>query len=347
MAKAKKSDESEKDDKPVKELDPVKVKQMMAEKLTKESGGEVYYVGGQVKMKNIEWLDSGSPMINLMLSGDINCGYPRGRIVELIGAESGGKTTLAIMAIIERQKTHPEEMFGIIDAEHAFNLSYNKQLGLKDENLFVSQPDNGEQGLSVAESMIENGFSIVVIDSIAALTPTKEIEGDMGDPTMANQARLINQAMRKLTGIVNKNNTVLILINQWREKIGVTFGSPRTPVGGNAIKFFASMRIDITRGTQLKHKEVVYGNTMKLNLFKSKVSTPFSKTEVNLIYGQGFDMVSEYVSIAKDMDIIKNAGSWFSYGDTKLGQGFDNVCEIVRDNPELLEEIKSKIEQSC
>lgn len=325
----------------------LKKNQEIAEAISKKTCGDVFYMDSPVKMKGISWIDSGSPKMNIMLSGNVLNGYPMGRIIELIGYESSGKTTMAMQSIIKRQQTHPNEMFGIIDAEHALDVQYHKKLGLKDKNLFVCQPDYGEQGLSVVEEMIDHGFSIIVVDSVSALTTKAELEGDIGDKSMALQARMMSQALRMLAGKVNTKNTVLIFINQWREQIktGPGYGgSSKVPTGGNALKFYASQRIDLTRSSILKIGDgPPYGNKVKARLFKSKVSNPFTETEFNIIYGYGIDSVAEYVDIAVDMGVIKQSGSWYSYGETKLGQGLANVLSLIRDNVELLDEIKSKL----
>lgn len=320
----------------------VKSNQKIADTITKDTGGVVFYAGGMAKMKGIEWIDSGSPKFNMMLSGSIHNGYPRGRMIELIGHESGGKTTMAMIALIKRQQSHPNEKFGMIDSEHAFDMNYYKKFGLKEDSLFICQPDNGEEALSVAEGMIDNGFSIVIIDSVASLVPKAELEGDIGDSHMALQARMMSQALRILTGKINNSNTLVIFINQWRQKIG-GYGDSRVAPGGNSLKFYASQRVDLSRGLSLKNGEIIYGNTIKSRLIKSKVSNPFTTSEINLIYGFGIDVIPEVVEIASEAGVITKSGSWYSYGDTKLGQGVEAASSILRDNPELLEEIKSKI----
>ena len=273
-------------------------------------------------------------------------GYPKGRIIEIFGPESSGKTTLTLHAIAEAQKMGGTAAF--IDAEHAFDSIYAKKLGINLDELLVSQPDNGEQALEIADSLIRSGaIDIVVIDSVAALTPKAEIEGDMGDSKMGLHARLMSQALRKLTGTINKTNCTVIFINQLREKIGVMFGSPETTTGGNALKFYASVRIDIRKsGSPIKNGEEAIGSHVKVKIVKNKVAPPFRQAEFDIMYGEGVSKVGEILDTAVDLDIIKKSGSWFSYGDTKLGQGRDAVKDIIKDNPELTEELENKVKEA-
>lgn len=269
-------------------------------------------------------------------------GYPKGRVVEIFGPESSGKTTLTIHAIAEAQKAGGIAAF--IDAEHAFDRFYAQKLGVDVENLLISQPDNGEQALEIADHLIRSGaIDIIVIDSVAALTPKAEIEGEMGDSRMGLQARLMSQALRKLTANINKTNTCCVFINQLREKIGVMFGNPETTTGGNALKFYASTRVDIRKISQLKEGEEVTGNRVRVKIVKNKLAPPFRKAEFDLLYGEGISKTGEIIDMGVDFEIIKKAGSWFSYGDTRLGQGRDAVKALLLDNPELAEEIEGKI----
>ena len=269
-------------------------------------------------------------------------GLPKGRIIEIYGPESSGKTTLAIHAIAEAQKAGGIAAF--IDAEHAFDRFYAEKLGVDIENLLISQPDNGEQALEIAEQLIRSSaIDIIVIDSVAALTPKAEIEGDMGDSRMGLQARLMSQALRKLTAAINKTNTTCIFINQLREKIGVMFGNPETTTGGNALKFYASVRIDIRRASQLKDGDEVIGSQVRVKVVKNKVAPPFRKAEFDVMFGQGISKDGEIVDLGVDKGIIKKSGSWFSYGDTKLGQGRDAAKKTIADNPELAEELEGLI----
>jgi recombination protein RecA len=269
-------------------------------------------------------------------------GYPRGRVIEIYGPESSGKTTLAIHAIAEAQKAGGIAAF--IDAEHAFDRFYAKKLGVDIENLYISQPDNGEQALEIADHLIRSGaIDIIVIDSVAALTPKSEIEGEMGDSKMGLQARLMSQALRKLTANINRTQTTCFFINQLREKIGVMFGNPETTTGGNALKFYASVRLDIRRIGQLKEGEEVQGNRTRVKVVKNKLAPPFRKVEFDILYGQGISKTGELIDLGVDLGILKKSGSWFSYGETRLGQGRDAVKNLLRDNPELSEEIEGKI----
>jgi recombination protein RecA len=271
-------------------------------------------------------------------------GYPKGRIIEIFGPESSGKTTLTLHAIAEAQKAGGIAAF--VDAEHAFDRFYAEKLGVDIDNLIISQPDNGEQALEIAESLIRSGaVDIVVIDSVAALTPKSEIEGDMGDSKMGLHARLMSQALRKLTATISKTNCTVFFINQLREKIGVMFGNPETTTGGNALKFYASIRIDIRRSSQIKDGENVLGNRTKVKIVKNKVAPPFKTAEFDIMYGEGVSKTGEILDLAVEFEVIKKSGSWFSYGDTKLGQGRDAVKNLIKDNPELADELEVKIKQ--
>jgi recombination protein RecA len=269
-------------------------------------------------------------------------GVPKGRVVEIFGPESSGKTTLALHIVAEAQKNGGIAAF--IDAEHAFDPTYAEQLGVDIENLLISQPDNGEQALEIADSLIRSSaIDVVVIDSVAALTPRSEIEGEMGDSKMGLQARLMSQALRKLTANISKTGTVCIFINQLREKIGVMFGNPETTTGGNALKFYSSVRLDIRRISQIKDADNVTGNRTRVKVVKNKVAPPFRKAEFDLVYGEGISKVGEIIDLGVDFGIINKSGSWFSYGDTKLGQGRDAVKNLLKDNPDLVEELEAKI----
>jgi recombination protein RecA len=269
-------------------------------------------------------------------------GFPKGRVVEIYGPESSGKTTLAIHAVAEAQKNGG--IAAIIDAEHAFDQFYAKNLGVDIDNLLISQPDNGEQALEIADNLIRSGaIDILVIDSVAALTPKAEIEGEMGDNQMGLQARLMSKALRKLTGSISKANTCCIFINQLREKIGVMFGNPETTTGGNALKFYSSVRIDIRRSSAIKNADKIIGNRTRVKVVKNKVAPPFQQAEFDIMYGEGISKTGEIIDLGVEMNIINKSGSWYSYGDTKLGQGRDAVKEILLDNPELSEELENKI----
>ncbi len=308
-------------------------------KIEKDYGkGSIMMLGSQ-PVEEIPVIKSGSIALDIALGVG---GYPRGRVVEIYGPEASGKTTLAIHAIAEAQKAGGIAAF--IDAEHAFDRAYSEKLGVDVENLIISQPDNGEQALEIADNLIRSGaIDIIVIDSVAALTPRAEIEGEMGDSKMGLQARLMSQALRKLTASINKTNTCCIFINQLREKIGILFGNPETTTGGNALKFYSSIRIDIRRSGQLKDSDDVTGSRTKVKVVKNKVAPPFKKAEFDIIYGKGISRVGEIIDLGVDLEIIKKSGSWFSYGETKLGQGRDSVKTILEDNPELMEEIENKI----
>jgi recombination protein RecA len=269
-------------------------------------------------------------------------GYPKGRVIEIYGPESSGKTTLTLHAIAESQKAGGIAAF--IDAEHAFDRNYAQKLGVDIENLIISQPDNGEQALEIAENLIRSGaIDIVVIDSVAALTPKSEIEGEMGDSKMGLHARLMSQALRKLTATISKTHCTVFFINQLREKIGVMFGNPETTTGGNALKFYASVRLDIRRAAQIKDGDHVIGNRTKVKVVKNKVAPPFRVAEFDIMYGEGISKTGEILDLAVEFEIVKKSGSWFSYGDTKLGQGRDAVKSVIKDNPELADELEIKI----
>jgi len=325
----------------VKEVNKEKIKalQLTLDKLEKNYGkGSIMKLGDSVR-QDIEVISSGSLTLDLALGVK---GYPRGRIVEIYGPESSGKTTLAIHAIAEAQKAGGIAAF--IDAEHAFDQFYAKNLGVDTDNLYVAQPDNGEQALEIADNLIRSGaIDILVVDSVAALTPKAEIEGEMGDSQMGLQARLMSKALRKLTGSINKANTTVIFINQLREKIGVMFGNPETTTGGNALKFYSSVRVDIRRSSQIKDGDEVIGNRTRIKIVKNKIAPPFRKEEFDIMYGKGISKVGEILDLGVDLGIVKKAGSWFSYGDTKLGQGRDAVKNLIGDNPELMEELEGKI----
>ena len=317
----------------------LKALQLTLDKLDKTYGKGTVMKMGDSAVEEVETISSGSLGVDIALG--VN-GYPKGRIIEIYGPESSGKTTLTLHAIAEAQKAGGIAAF--IDAEHAFDRFYAEKLGIDIDNLIISQPDNGEQALEIAESLIRSGaVDIVVIDSVAALTPKSEIEGDMGDSKMGLHARLISQALRKLTGTIHKTKCTVFFINQLRDKIGVMFGSPETTTGGNALKFYASIRIDIRRSSQIKDGDNVIGNRTKVKIVKNKVAPPFRTCEFDIMYGEGVSKVGEVLDLAVDFEIIKKSGSWFSYGETKLGQGRDSVKQLIKDNPELMDELEVKI----
>ena len=319
----------------------MKALQLTMDKLDKTYGKGAVMKMGDSAVVNIESIPSGSLSLDVALGIG---GYPRGRVVEIYGPESSGKTTLTLHAIAEAQKQGGIAAF--IDAEHAFDRFYAEKLGVDIENLYVAQPDNGEQALEIADNLIRSGaIDILVIDSVAALTPKSEIEGEMGDSKMGLQARLMSQALRKLTGTISKTGCCCIFINQLREKIGVMFGNPETTTGGNALKFYSSIRLDIRRIGQIKDTESVTGNRARVKVVKNKVAPPFKQAEFDIMYGQGISKVGEIVDLGVEHNVLQKSGSWYSYGDTKLGQGRDAVKNLLIDNPELAEEVELKIRE--
>lgn len=318
-----------------------KLKALIAatDKIEKSFGKGSIMKMGEQSIEDISVIPSGSIALNAALGVG---GYPRGRVIEIYGPESSGKTTLAIHAIAEAQKAGGIAAF--IDAEHAFDRFYAEKLGVDIDNLWISQPDSGEQALEITEQLIRSSaIDIIVIDSVAALTPKAELEGDMGDSKMGLQARLMSQALRKLTAAINKTNTTCIFINQLRDKIGVMFGNPETTTGGNALKFYASVRIDIRRASQIKDGEEVTGNQTRVKVVKNKVAPPFRKAEFDIMYGQGISRSGEIIDLGADLGVIKKSGSWYSYNETKLGQGREAAKLCVEDNPELAEELEKLI----
>ncbi len=317
----------------------LKALQAATEKIEKSFGKGSIMKLGEDSIEAVDVIPTGSIGLNAALGVG---GYPRGRIIEIYGPESSGKTTLAIHAIAEAQKAGGIAAF--IDAEHAFDRFYAAKLGVDIDNLWISQPDNGEQALEIAEQLIRSSaIDIIVIDSVAALTPKAEIEGDMGDNKVGLQARLMSQALRKLTSAINKTNTTCIFINQLREKIGIMFGNPETTTGGNALKFYASVRLDIRRVTQLKDGDAVIGNQVRVKVVKNKVAPPFRRAEFDIMFGEGISKSGEIVDLGVEYGIVKKSGSWFSYEDTRLAQGRDATKQLMMDNPELAEEIEEKI----
>jgi len=319
--------------------DKLKALQLTLDKLEKSYGKGAVMKLGETPTESIESISTGSISLDIALGIG---GVPKGRVIEIYGPESSGKTTLATHIIAEAQKKGGVAAF--VDAEHAFDKFYAKKLGVDVDNLLIAQPDNGEQALEIADNLIRSGaIDVIVIDSVAALVPKAEIEGEMGDSKMGLQARLMSQALRKLTGTIAKTGCCCIFINQLREKIGVMFGNPETTTGGNALKFYASVRLDIRRTSQIKDSDEVSGNRVKVKIVKNKVAPPFRIAEFDIMFGQGISKVGEIIDLGVDFNIIKKAGSWFSYGDTKLGQGRDAVKQLLLDNPELADEIEGKI----
>ena len=323
------------------QIEKLKALQLTLDKIDKSYGKGTIMKLGDNKVEPIETISTGSLGLDIALGIG---GLPKGRVVEIYGPESSGKTTLALHAVASAQKKGG--IAAVIDAEHALDRFYASKLGVDIENLLVSQPDNGEQALEIAENLIRSGaIDIIVIDSVAALVPKSEIEGEMGDSKMGLQARLMSQALRKLTGTISKTGCCCIFINQLREKIGVMFGNPETTTGGNALKFYASVRLDIRRTGQIKDAEEVTGNRVKVKVVKNKLAPPFRIAEFDIMYGQGISKVGEIIDLGVDLEIVKKSGSWFSYNDTKLGQGRDAVKILLLDNPELSDEIEAKIRE--
>jgi recombination protein RecA len=319
--------------------DKLKALQLTLDKLEKSYGKGTIMKLGDSAVERIEAISTGSLGLDIALGIG---GVPKGRIVEIYGPESSGKTTLATHIVAEAQKKGG--IAAIIDAEHAFDKYYAQKLGVDVENLLISQPDNGEQALEIADNLIRSGaIDVIVIDSVAALVPKGEIEGEMGDSKMGLQARLMSQALRKLTGTISKTNCCCIFINQLREKIGVMFGNPETTTGGNALKFYASVRLDIRRTSQIKDSDEVAGNRVKVKIVKNKVAPPFRLAEFDIMFGEGISKVGEIIDLGVEYGIVKKSGSWFSYGDTKLGQGRDAVKSLLLDNPDLSDELEAKI----
>lgn len=328
---------------PSRNSEKLKALQLTLDKIEKSYGrGAVMKLGDNPAIENLEVISTGSIGVDMALGVG---GFPKGRIVEIYGPESSGKTTLAIHAIAESQKNGGIAAF--IDAEHAFDPVYAQKLGVNTNDLLVAQPDNGEQALEIADNLIRSGaIDIIVIDSVAALTPRSEIEGEMGDSKMGLHARLMSQALRKLTSTISKTGCCCIFINQLREKIGVMFGNPETTTGGNALKFYASVRLDIRRISQIKEGDNAVGNRVRVKVVKNKVSPPFRQAEFDLLYGQGISKVGEIIDLGVDLNIVKKSGSWFSYNDTKLGQGRDAVKQLLADNPELSDELEQKVREA-
>ena len=316
----------------------LKALQLTMERMDKAYGKGAVMRMGDSPVVEVEVIPTGSLGLDIALGIG---GYPKGRVVEIYGPESSGKTTLTLHAIAEAQKRGGIAAF--IDAEHAFDRAYAEKLGINTEELIISQPDNGEQALEIADNLIRSGaIDILVIDSVAALTPKSEIEGEMGDSKMGLHARLMSQALRKLTGTISKTHCVIIFINQLREKIGVMFGNPETTTGGNALKFYASVRLDIRRSSQIKNGDQVEGNRVRVKVVKNKVAPPFRLAEFDIMYGEGISKVGELIDLGVEHGVVNKSGSWFSYGDTKLGQGRDAVKNLLKDNPELADEIEAK-----
>jgi recombination protein RecA len=336
---AKEAADKQADKKKEVNLEKLKALQLTLDKIDKDYGKGTILKMGEKAVNQVPTIRSGSVALDAALGIG---GYPKGRVIEIFGPESSGKTTLAIHAMAEAQKAGGIAAF--IDAEHAFDRVYAEKLGIDVENLYISQPDNGEQALEIADALIRSGaIDIIVIDSVAALTPKAEIEGEMGDSKMGLQARLMSQALRKLTGNISKTNTCCIFINQLRDKIGIMFGNPETTTGGNALKFYASVRVDIRRIGQIKEGDEVQGNRVKVKIVKNKMAPPFRLCEFDIIYGEGISKIGEIIDLGVENEIIKKSGSWFSYGETKLAQGRDAVKQLLTDNPELCAEIEGKL----
>lgn len=341
---AKKEEMSEIKDKSKKAPNPEKIKALAStiEMLEKTYGKGTIMKLGDTAIEPLDSISTGSIGLDVALGIG---GFPRGRVVEIYGPESSGKTTLAIHAIANVQKNGG--IAAIIDAEHAFDRVYAEKLGVDTESLLISQPDNGEQALEIADNLIRSGaIDLIVIDSVAALTPKSEIEGEMGDSKMGLQARLMSQALRKMTATINKTGCCCIFINQLREKIGVMFGNPETTTGGNALKFYASVRLDIRRIGQIKEGENILGNRVRVKVVKNKVAPPFKQAEFDIVFGEGISKIGEVIDIGVEKGIIKKSGSWFSYNDTKLGQGRDALKQLLKDNPDLLAELEEKVRAS-